>query len=159
MWLSISKLPRERKFNPNSTPLIRSLSTRQATGSIGMTEQTKLVPQSIVSHLWAEYRTEVVIVIAGFVVMNLIFIAGAFREGSAIDRTAAGQLGDFVGGYIGTVFALISVVLLFATLKNQRRAAQEQNLETKYFELIKMHRDNVAELYLQDTNGRRIFVL
>lgn len=124
-----------------------------------MPEQTKLVSQSMVPRLWAEYRTEVVIVIAGFVVMNLVFIAGAFREGSTINRTAAGQLGDFVGGYIGTVFALISVVLLFATLKNQRRAAQEQNFETKYFELIKMHRDNVAELYLQDTYGRRIFVL
>jgi hypothetical protein len=108
--------------------------------------------------IWKEYRTEIVVVIIGFVLMNAIFVSSAFRNGSSIDPTTAGQFGDFVGGYIGTAFTLISVVLLFATLKNQRNAAQEQNFETKYFELIKMHRDNVSELELQNAKGRKIFV-
>ena len=120
---------------------------------------TKAVRTPSTKSLWKEYRVEIAIVIFGLIAMNLVFIASAFRATGTLDRTAAGQLGDFVGGYVGTAFALIGVVLLFTTLKNQRRATQQQNFETKYFELIKMHRDNVAELDLQDTKGRKIFVL
>lgn len=108
---------------------------------------------------WIEYRLEIVIVIVGAFAMNLIFIARAFRETGIVDRAAAGQFGDFVGGYVGTLFALIGVVLLFGTLRNQRSAAQHQNFENKYFELLKLHRENVAELQLQQASGRRLFVL
>ncbi|VVO45752.1 hypothetical protein PS870_00022 [Pseudomonas fluorescens] len=90
--------------------------------------------------------------------MNLIFIAKAYRASDTVDPTTAGQLGDFIGGYFGTIFTLISVVLLFATLRNQRIASQQLYFETKYFELIKMHRDNVAELELSKSKGRKIFV-
>jgi hypothetical protein len=91
--------------------------------------------------------------------MNLIFLAEAFRQGTKIDATTAGLLGDFVGGYIGTFFALISVVFLLATLRSQRIAVERQNFENKYFELIKMHRENVAELEVQGTTGRKLFVV
>ncbi len=124
-----------------------------------ISRDSKLEKVSYKTNLWLDHRIEIAIVILGLIIMNLIFFAEAFRDGSVIDRTAAGQLGDFVGGYIGTVFALISVVLLYATLKNQRLASQLQNFETKYFELLKMHRDNVSELILQEAKGRKIFVL
>jgi hypothetical protein len=122
-----------------------------------MNDRTK--PKSNMARFLANYRVETIFGICGLAVMNLIFFAGAFREGNTIDRTAAGQLGDFVGGYIGTVFTLLSVLLLFATLKDNRRAAQVQSFEARYFELLKMHRDNVVEMELQDTRGRKIFVL
>ena len=105
-----------------------------------------------------KYNQEIFIAVIGLILMNLAFISGEFR-GDELNHELAGQFGDFVGGYIGTLFLLISVLLLFITLKNQRLSGQEQNFETKYFELIKMHRDNVAELQLQDTKGRKIFVL
>jgi len=104
------------------------------------------------------YWLESLIALTGFATMNLIFIAKAYRASDTIDPTTAGQLGDFVGGYFGTLFTLISVVLLFATLRNQRLASQQLYFETKYFELIKMHRENVAELELKNTKGRKIFV-
>jgi hypothetical protein len=126
---------------------------------MNMPQQTRLVPPVVMTSWWAEYRTEIVIVLIGFGVMNLIFFPSAFRDGFTVDRAAAGQLGDFVGGYVGTAFVLLSVVLLFITLKKQRLTAQEQSFETKYFELIKIHRDNVDELQLKGTRGRKIFVL
>jgi hypothetical protein len=118
---------------------------------------------------WREYWVETLIVALGLVAMNTIFLSDAFTQGS-IDRTAAGQLGDFVGGYVGTVFALISVLLLFVTLRNQRKdserlhlenrsASERIHFENKYFELIKLHRDNVAEMRVQTVVGRRLFVL
>lgn len=118
---------------------------------------------------WRAYRVEMLIVAMGLVAMNAIFLSDAFTQGS-IDRVAAGQLGDFVGGYIGTAFALTSVVLLFITLRSQRTeserlllegrlASERLHFENKYFELIKMHRDNVAEMRVKGVAGRRLFVL
>jgi len=68
-------------------------------------------------------------------------------------------LDRLLGGYVGAIFVLISVVLLYITLKSQRRAAELQSFENKYFELIKMHRDNVAEIDLQGAGGKKLFVL
>jgi hypothetical protein len=101
----------------------------------------------------------VLILVIGLVAMNLIFFAGAFRQTLTVDRESAAQLGAFVGGYVGPFFALIGIVLLVATLRSQQDASEKQHFETKYFELIKMHRENVAELDLQETSGPRLFVL
>jgi len=108
---------------------------------------------------WREYKSEVVIVAMGLASVNAIFISKAFRQSTTITPEAAGQLGSFVGGYVGALFALTGVVLLFSTLKSQRVALVLQNFENKYFELIKMHRDNVAEIELQEASGRKVFVL
>ena len=105
------------------------------------------------------YRLEIGILILGFGALNLIFLAKAFRATNTVEPAIAGVLGDFVGGYVGSYFALVSVVLLFTTLKSQRKAYQLQSFENKYFELLKMHRENVAELEIQGTTGRKIFVL
>jgi hypothetical protein len=103
--------------------------------------------------------TEILTIIGGLLAVNAIFLAKAYRETNSIDPTTAGQLGDFVGGYIGTIFALVSVVFLYSTLKNQREASTAEKFETKYFELIKMHRDNVAEIGIGDDFGKKIFVM
>jgi len=106
-----------------------------------------------------KYRVEILIVACGLVFINLIFIPKAFRQSDTVSAEAAAQLGSFVGGYVGSIFLLISVVLLFATLRSQRRMSEMQNFETKYFELIKMHRDNVAEIQVGKAAGRKLFVL
>ncbi|MGE0641844.1 MAG: putative phage abortive infection protein [Thermoanaerobaculia bacterium] len=90
--------------------------------------------------------------------MHFIFLSPAFREGS-IERTAAAQLGDFIGGYVGTVFALVSILLLLATLRAQREATALESFETRFFQLITLHRKNADEMFLQNATGRRIFVL
>jgi putative phage abortive infection protein len=106
-----------------------------------------------------EYRGEILIFAFGFIAMNLIFIPKAFRQSTTVDPEAAGQFGAFVGGYFGALFALIGILLLYATLRSQRRASTEESFENKYFELIKMHRDNVAEVDLRGAGGRKLFVL
>jgi uncharacterized membrane protein len=108
---------------------------------------------------WTRNLTEILTIIGGLITINLIFFASAYTETNTIDPATAGQLGDFVGGYIGTIFALVSVVFLYSTLKNQREASTTEKFETKYFELIKMHRDNVAEIGIGDDFGKKIFVM
>src|SRR5882757_1620021 len=120
----------------------------------------KLDNQSKKSSRWFQkYAVEILIVGMGLVFLNAIFISKAFRQSTTVDPESAGQLGAFVGGYVGAMFALMGVVLLYSTLKNQRLAFTLQNFENKYFELIKMHRDNVAEIELQGESGRKVFVL
>ncbi len=109
--------------------------------------------------IW-DYRVEISVLALGFVAINLIFLAKAFRASDTVDPVSAGQLGDFVGGYIGTFFALASVALLTATLRNQRRSAEVLSFEAKYFELLRLHRENVAELEVQQrVTGRKLFVV
>ena len=50
-------------------------------------------------------------------------------------------------------------MLLTSTLRSQRRSIQILNFETKYFELLRLHRDNVAELEVQGITGRKLFVV
>jgi hypothetical protein len=78
--------------------------------------------------LWRDYGVETAVLLFGVSAMNAIFLASAFRIGS-IERTAAGQLGDFVGGYVGTGLTLLSVLLLLATLKAQRLSAEREHFE------------------------------
>jgi len=115
------------------------------------------------SMIWWEkikiYRPEIIISIIGLFAINAIFFAKAYRVGDAIDPTTAGQLGDFVGGYVGTAFLLISVLLLYRTLHVQRETSQRQFLESKYFELVKIHRDNVAEMRIKEVVGRNVFII
>lgn len=104
-----------------------------------------------------QHRLEYRVFGTGLVILLGLLLAPPFN-GWLKDLGTTGQLGDFVGGYVGTIFALASVVLLLATLRNQLRASEQQNFENKYFELIKMHRDNVAEFQIGDKTGRKVFV-
>lgn len=75
-----------------------------------------------------------------------------------IDENLANSFGTFIGGYIGTIFILFSFVLLYATLKNQRQSFEIQQFESKFFQLIKLHRDNVNEMTIIDKKGRKVFL-
>lgn len=105
-----------------------------------------------------KYGIEISIVIFGLIIIHMIFFSNAFK-GDVIDPTKASQFGDFVGGYIGSLFTLLSIVLLYITLKDQRRTAQIEKFENKYFELIRMHRENASEFKLGESTGKKIFVL
>ena len=108
---------------------------------------------------WRDYKTEIAIFLTGLALVNLIFIPKAFRQSYTASPDGAAQLGSFVGGYFGALFALLGVVLLVRTLKVQQREAAQQSFENKYFELIKLHRDNVKEIELANESGRKVFVL
>lgn len=57
------------------------------------------------------------------------------------DELSYGELGDFVGGVIGTVVAAIACFLVFITYNNQRKSAEKQQFETTFFNLIRNHKE------------------
>jgi hypothetical protein len=78
---------------------------------------------------------------------------------SQIDPTLANKLGDFIGGYFGTIILIITAFLLYATLQEQKKAFTLQSFESKFYDLLKIHRDNVAEMKLDPREGRSVFVI
>lgn len=76
-------------------------------------------------------------------------------EGQLPDLAGTGQIGDFVGGVVGTLFSLTGVFLLYITLKSQRESFNIERFETRVFEMIKIHRDNVAEMKYSTTTKKK----
>jgi hypothetical protein len=93
-----------------------------------------------------------------FLVFVVLFFVVVYRLGTPRTLTA-GATGDFIAGTLGTLVGIVSVIALFITLKNDRLAKEEEGFEDKYYQLLKLHRSNVAEIRLGDSTGRRVFVL
>ncbi|HLA64320.1 MAG TPA: putative phage abortive infection protein [Rhodothermales bacterium] len=92
-------------------------------------------------------------------VIYFIFISIKFKLSDTISSAADARFGDYVGGYIGTIFAFISILLLLENLRNQRGSDIKQAFENKYFTMIELHRKNVEEMELGEAKGRKVFVL
>ncbi|MBH8556944.1 putative phage abortive infection protein [Hymenobacter negativus] len=86
---------------------------------------------------------------------------------NATDFAVTGQFGDFIGGVVGTLFTLSGTLLIFLSFQEQvkqneeqaqqNREQSEQNkqqaiqnrrqiFESSFFEMLRLHRDNVGEL-------------
>lgn len=79
--------------------------------------------------------------------------------GISLDTTNWGTFGDFIGGTVGSIFGFISVILIYVTFENQRNTSQLEKFENKYYALIQLHRDNVAELSLKSESGKKVILL
>jgi hypothetical protein len=101
---------------------------------------------------WALVISGSIITIAYFVVLN--DDGWRFWGQGRVDIAKTGAFGDYVGGFIGTLFSLAGFVFLFLTLKEQRLSFQKERFENHFFELVKLHRENVSELsYTKFHNG------
>ncbi|MCK3683986.1 putative phage abortive infection protein [Maribellus sp. YY47] len=79
---------------------------------------------------------------------------------SKYNFTTTGQIGDTIGGIMGPFIAIAAAALTFLAFWVQYKANEQQKqdikdlkergeiekLEAKFFELVKLHRDNVSEL-------------
>jgi hypothetical protein len=87
-----------------------------------------------------------------------------------IEFDKTGQVGDFIGGVVGTIISAAGFYFLYLTLREQRKAIQQQEnaihqqenaikeqrssfekerFESKFIDLVKLHRDNVADIRCQ----------
>lgn len=80
-----------------------------------------------------------------------------------IKYDVTGQVGDFIGGVIGTIFSGAGFYFLYVTLVEQRKAFEKERFEAKFFDLIKLHKENVSEMRytkVEDSvrfEGRKVF--
>lgn len=93
------------------------------------------------------------IMVIFYIRMGYHFSISADYEMPNMDAT--GQIGDFIGGVVGTLFSLVGVLLLFITLRDQRESFKKERFENHFFELVKLHRDNISELqYTKYESGK-----
>lgn len=84
------------------------------------------------NNIWEKVFTEkagFILVVVGFVIIIGAIIAFAcFRSwsfSSTINEEIVGQFGDFMGGVVGTLFALVGVVLYYVALAEQRNISEK----------------------------------
>ncbi|WP_276496133.1 putative phage abortive infection protein [Pontibacter litorisediminis] len=107
--------------------------------------------------------TGAVVLVWGTIKFNLVeelYLDPADREG------VFGQYGEFIGGIVGSLWALAGVFLFFATLTYQKREFelqrfelhktqkifQQQNFSTLYISFIQKHNDIIDSLVAFDIN-------
>ncbi|MXV52590.1 hypothetical protein GS399_16575 [Pedobacter sp. HMF7647] len=90
----------------------------------------------------------------GLVLIVIFSFSDAFNDGSwTLNAENADNYGGFIGGLIGPIFSLAGFLLLYETIVAQRlsfdrqqRLFEIQQFETKVFDLIHIHRDNVSQM-------------
>lgn len=106
-----------------------------------------------------EVSCYVLIFIAGYICVKL-FIWGReihfMKQGYMTDVEALGNFGDFMAGTIGCVIAVVSMYLLFRTLKSQRAATNSNNelmtvqrFNDLFFRLIDLYHELSADLSIK----------
>lgn len=104
------------------------------------------------------YKFILIITAIFLVVMHCFLFVDAFK-GKFISADNASDFGSFIGGYFGSIFALFSTVLLVITLMEQIRSYRIDKFENKFFEMLKLHRENVSEFKLNEyIQGREVFI-
>lgn len=76
----------------------------------------------------------------------------------SIDYEAFGTYGDFYGGVIGTIIAAFGAILIYNTYITQTEYQKKDQIESRFFELLKLHEKNVEELLLMDRNIFSIYL-
>lgn len=65
-----------------------------------------------------------------------------------------GIFGDYIGGIIGTILSFFSIILIYATYKNQVSSSILQQFETTFFNLLNNQREILKSLSGMVHNGR-----
>jgi hypothetical protein len=83
----------------------------------------------------------------GFIISNLL----------PTNYEVTGQFGDFVGGVVGTFFALVGTLLIYLTFHEQAKTNKRTAFESSFFEMIRLYRANVNDItYTKTKNNEKI---
>lgn len=118
------------------------------------------------------YKAAVLFLIIGLIVISLYvlwFIPFIIYNTTLLDyiKDCTGYAGDTIGGLTAPIIGLLSALLVYVAFKAQIEANEQQNkqfeiqqFEAKFFDLLKIHRENVHEMKIEETDyGRKNFVL
>lgn len=94
----------------------------------------------------------------GFAGLFLRKTAAPLSLDASIATNVFGDYGVLVGGVAGSLFTLATVLLLIASLREQQRNFAIIQIENRFFEMVKIHRDNSASVAIKDREGKKIFI-
>lgn len=90
-------------------------------------------------------------------IIRLLIFEDYWNPSYNINLSAIGQVGDFIGGFSGTLFALVGVVLLFETLALQRtelgesrKVFEKQQFENTFFNLLNLYQEVTKSMHFDN---------
>ena len=86
-----------------------------------------------------------IIIVGLFLLLSFIDGYTIFNNNS-IEYDKTGQVGDFIGGVVGTIFTLLGTVLIYFTFREQINQNKKEGFETIFLQLVNIQRDNVNQL-------------
>ena len=98
------------------------------------------------------YIALALIIIGGFIIIYMLLDLNAsgwtvFGD-EKIDLQTSANFGAYVGGFVGTLFSLAGFFLVIASINEQKTAFIKERFESRFFEFVRFHRDNVTQLEL-----------
>jgi hypothetical protein len=105
-----------------------------------------------------------IIIIPSIIALILIMILFLWKRnffdfGSTVDSGMLGTLGDFVGGVLGSIWALVGVILFYLALKEQRRdIATNQNALAKQIEALEIQTNEFSLQKGELIESRKVFI-
>lgn len=92
----------------------------------------------------------IILIALGFLIYLGAFIIKPFTEGfyfwNKTDYEKSGQIGDFLGGAIGTLFAFAGTVFIILTFREQLIETKRKRFEEIFYEMVRIHRENIAQM-------------
>ena len=105
------------------------------------------------------------LILLGTLIIFWFLIRGLFFDGfinihNKIDLDNSAKVGDFIGGFVGVIFTLVGIVLLYETLALQRREFIEsrkvfysQQFENKFFSLMKLYQEIINSMHYESPDS------
>lgn len=80
------------------------------------------------------------------VIFLIVLSCDGYSIGIPVAMAETGQVGDFIGGVVGTIISAAAFVFLYLTFREQRKTSNIQHIESHFFEMLRMHQINVTSM-------------
>ncbi len=104
-------------------------------------------------------------IIIGLTVIFALFILWLFLKHTtilstdlSIDTSIFADYGVIVGGIATAILTVLNIFLLIHTLDEQRKDSERTKIESRFFELIKIHNRNRDAITIKSRSGNKIFL-
>ncbi|MXV50328.1 hypothetical protein GS399_05035 [Pedobacter sp. HMF7647] len=97
--------------------------------------------------------------IAFLLLLLYLFKSSELSSHRYINPEIFSSYGTLVGGLLSALFSLAGIFLLINTLDAQQANFNKQLFESKFFDLIKIHRENANDLKIGEFSGKMAFIV
>lgn len=117
------------------------------------------------------YRLSNFFWVAGLVLLAIILIlfltkTTPINPNSSLDTNILDHFGSLTGGLVGVFFSLAGIFLILHTIKEQEKTIAEQKLdeqrqkiESRFFELLKIHQENCNAIAIANTDKKGKYLI
>lgn len=110
--------------------------------------------------LWISSILLGIYLLTKFVINTFSYFSLLYLNKKCVDLEKFAQIGDFIGGFVGTIFSFVGLIILIDTLRSQlndskvnRELVQIQQFENTFYELLNLHNRNIEKIEFYDLLG------